>query len=310
MSNIKPRLIVGGASKSGTTALFYYLRQHPDICLSAKKELHFFSRICLEQTSRGPGDRYVLAEIPNTFDEYMSFFNHCNGGKIAIDISPSYLYHYESADMIKTHLGEVKIVFILRNPVEKAFSQYMHLVGEGREKLGFEDALAKEDEREVARYSDMWLYKRSGFFADAIDHFFKVFGRDNVKVVFFEEFLSDPQGILHEICLFSGIDGEFRFEPVYDVNRSGHPKSALLAKLIAPNSLTYFLRRIIPQGIGRIGRKLIKDWNVADKPKLSDDIRSLLLTSYIDDIRRLELTLGRKSGWISKQDLMKFEDKE
>jgi hypothetical protein len=299
MSKVKPSLVIGGASKSGTTALYYYLRQHPDICLSEKKELHFFSRAWLEQSVAGPGGRYVLAEIPETFEEYLSFFSHCDQAKVAVDISPSYLFYYRSAEQIKKYLGDVSVVFVLRNPVDKAFSQYLHLIGVGRETLNFEDALAEEPFRDAQGYPDMWLYKKSGFYADAIKHYKEVFGDERVKVFYYDDFVKEPNIVLHEICMFAGLEDGFDFVPVPDVNRSGLPKSHLVAKLIAPNVFTYLLRRVVPQGLGRVARKLLKDLNAGEKPKLSDETRSSLMSDFAEDIQEIELLVGRKSGWLA-----------
>lgn len=294
---MKPKLIIGGTSKSGTTALYYYLRQHPDMCLSAKKELHFFSRHWLEQSAAGPGDRYVLAEIPEAFEEYLEYFSHCDESKIAVDISPSYLFYYQSANEIKKQLSDAKLVFILRNPADKVFSQYMHLVGEGRETLSFSEALEAENERKSKGYSDMWLYRESGFYSDAIEYFQLVLGKTNVKVFYHEEFLRDPAFVLREICVFAGVDDGVEFSPVSGVNRSGIPKSAFIAKLIAPNPLTYLLRRMLPQGLGRVVRKILRDFNAGKKPVLSKELRLALMAEFSDDIRKLELLVGRSNSW-------------
>jgi len=298
MSQSRPRLIIGGASKSGTTAVYYYLRQHPGICLSRKKELHFFSRSSLERTVSGPGDRFVLAEIPKTFNEYLSFFRHCDGSKMAVDISPSYLFHHEAAEVIKHFLSDVRIVFILRNPVEKGFSQYLHLVAAGRETVSFEEALERESKRKAQGFADMWLYRASGYYSVALEHFMQVFGRKNMKIFYYEEFLHDPERVLLDICAFAHVDSAFQFEPVTDANRSGQPKSALVTKILGPSTITFFARRILPQAFGRSLRKFVKEWNTGSKPILSENTRKVLLEGYRDDIRRIEALIGRESGWV------------
>jgi hypothetical protein len=299
MNTKEPRLIIGGASKSGTTAIYYYLKQHPGFCLPEKKELHFFSRPFLEKTVSGPGDRYVLAEIPGTFDDYLSFFSHCGNGKVAVEVSPSYLYHYQTADLIKQRFAEPRVVFLLRDPADKAFSQYLHLVGAGREMLDFETALAKEQERKEQGFSDMWLYRTSGYYAAALDHYMARIGRTNVKVFYYEEFQRNPERVLGEICVFAGVREPFRFEPVREVNRSGRPASAWVAKLIGPNPITYLVRRVAPRNLGRAVRKIVKDWNTGAKPELDHSTRRALLEGYRDDIIRVEALVGRKSGWLS-----------
>lgn len=295
-NNCRP-IIVGGASKSGTTALFYYLMQHPEICMSKKKELHFFAREYLAKEVGGPGDKFILAEIPRDFDEYLSHYDF-NGENVFFDISPSYLYHYKCADNISSVFPNAKLIFILRNPVDKVYSQYLHLVGAGREPLSFSDALEEEEKRKSIGFADMWLYKESGFYFEAASYFVNVFGRDNVLFFYHEELISNPDVVLEKICEFSGVDPSFKFEPVVEANKSGVPKSIILAKLLAPNAFTYFARRFLPKSLGRNIRKFLKSFNTGAKPNLSVDIRNRLSAVYQDDIHKLELLVGRKSGWV------------
>jgi hypothetical protein len=294
-----PRLIIGGAPKSGTTALYYYLIQHPGFCLSRKKELHFFSRPFLDHRVAGPGDRYILAEIPRNFDEYLTYFDHCGADQVAVDISPSYLSHAETADHIYGRLPQSRILFILRNPADKAYSQYLHLVGAGREELSFERALAIEEQRQRKGYADIWLYRQGSFYAQILERYIQVFGRNSVKILYYEELQADPDRVLDEICEFVGAEQGFRFEPVTDVNRSGAPRSPLVAKLfLAPNSFTYLLRRVVPAFLGRSVRRFIKERNTGAKPALAEELRRSLLADYRDDILRVEVLVGRPSGWI------------
>ncbi|MBE9526678.1 MAG: hypothetical protein IME94_06850, partial [Proteobacteria bacterium] len=159
-------------------------------------------------------------------------------------------------------------------------------------------ALAKECERKSHGYADIWLYKNSGYYADALEYYMRVFGKENVKIFFYDEFLHDNNTILQEICSFAGVELNYRFQHVSEVNKSGLPKLAFVAKLLAPNMFTYILRRIIPQGAGRVVRKVIKDWNTGSKPILSNHIRVSLLADYKEDILRVESLVGRQSGWL------------
>jgi len=291
-------LIVGGASKSGTTAIYYYLKQNPAFFLPEKKELHYFSRQYLENRMAGKGDRYVCEEIPKTMGDYFGFYKDLKPEMIPVDISPSYLFYSKASHEIKTNVTNPFVVFILRNPVDKIFSQYVHLVGEGRESLPFSDALAEEGRRKEAGYSDMWLYQESGYYADSIEEYCSTLGRDKVKIFYYEEFLESPKSVLDEICELIGVPSDFDFDEVSDVNKSGAPKSQLLAKLLAPNKFTYLARRVLPKSFGRVARKIVKDFNTGRKPNLDSDLRTRLLDKYRDDIKRVEGLVGRSSGWV------------
>lgn len=293
-----PRLIVGGASKSGTTALYYYLRQHPELCLPHKKELHYFSRAALASAAAGPGDRYVLAEIPPSFEAYLSHFGHCGRRPVAVDISPSYLFHHQAAEEMRRLLPDARLLFVLRNPADKAFAQYLHLVAAGRETLSFAAALAAEQQRLERGYSDIWLYRRSGCYAEALAHYADVFGPRNLVVFYHEELRVDPDALLRKLCAFAGVDPAFRFTPVAAANRSGTPRSALVAGIVGPTAFTHLLRRIVPRPLGRAVRRVVRDWNTGPKPALDEPTRAALLEEYREDICRVEALTGRASGWL------------
>ena len=150
----KPNFYVVGAPKCGTTSLYRYLSEHPQIFLPKKKELHFFSRPELDRYSKGTGDRQVLQSLPRQLHEYESFYNGVSASEIAIgDISPSYFVHLGAAARIKSYNNEAKVIVCLRNPIDKAFSQYMHQVALGKEPLSFYQAIEAEEDRKNGRIS-------------------------------------------------------------------------------------------------------------------------------------------------------------
>ena len=147
MAKFIPNTIVIGAPKSGTTSLYHYLLQHPDIYLPEKKELHFFSHELLRLNANGPGDLNALKHICTNLQDYFSYFSAVNNESIVAEVSPSYLYYAQVSDPIYSSLGSIKIIVLLRNPIHKAFSQYMHLKRVNREKLSFFEALQVEEKR-------------------------------------------------------------------------------------------------------------------------------------------------------------------
>lgn len=290
-------LIVGGASKSGTTALFDMLRQRDEFFLPEKKELHYFSWPFLKDTTAGPGDAHVMAEIPQTLADYLTFYAAKADRALGVDISPSYLFHHGSVQAMARDLPGVKVAFILRRPDQKVFSQYVHLVGEGREYLSFEAALQAEAERKAQGYSDMWLYRESGFYAEAIAQFQQALGADRVKVILFDDFRTDPTAVLADLCQFVGLDAGLGFDTAHEANVSGVPRSALWARLIAPNGFTRLLRRILPTSLGTAVRRAIRSANTGAKPEINPATQQMLREAFEADIARLETLIGRTTGW-------------
>ena len=145
-SHNKPNFLVVGAAKSGTTSLFNYLTQHSDIYIPEVKECRFFSQ--LPKNYKGLGAEF----FPNSgITDERVYFNLFSGheDKVCGDMSNDYLYYYEkSIKNIKKYLGnEIKIVIVLRNPIDRAYSNYMHHIRDGWENISFEQALDDENRR-------------------------------------------------------------------------------------------------------------------------------------------------------------------
>src|SRR6267142_1253724 len=164
MSERLPNFIVVGAPKCGTTSLYHYLRQHPQIFLPARKELHYFSFRFMERLLAGPGDSNILATSCRTFEDYAAYYAQASDETARGDISPSYFYFTDVCQEIRERLGNPKIIIMLRDPVQKAFSQYMHLIRDGRETLELNAALAEEPRRIELGYAAMWRYAESSLY--------------------------------------------------------------------------------------------------------------------------------------------------
>ncbi|MBW2940875.1 sulfotransferase family protein [Zhongshania aquimaris] len=288
---------VVGAPKSGTTSLYFYLKQHPQIFLPSKKELHYFSFPELKQRESGPGDKYVLRSCIETVEEYLEHYKGSDGLQCG-DISPSYLFHSGSALRIKEFNPSAKIIILLRNHAEKAFSQYSHLRGVGREALGFKEALLAEDERDKAGYSDFWLYKKSTLYAPCVENYLDIFGAESVRVYLFDDLVNDRKKVLTEVCGFLGVDSSFHFLSEDAHNVSGKPRSYFVAKyILAPNLFTSFLRRIIPSSVGAPIRSFIKGFNTGGKEKMCPVVRDELYDLFAEDRLELESILKRKLPW-------------
>jgi len=151
MDNIKlPNFLIVGAPKSGTTSLYYYLKEHPEIYMSKLKEPHFFSKECKNLPFRGPKDESLGSTkyMNLTWEDYQNLFKGAITYKAVGEASADYLYYFKcSIKNIKKYLGNPKIIIILRNPIERAFSAYLHMLRDGREYLSFREALHMEEER-------------------------------------------------------------------------------------------------------------------------------------------------------------------
>ncbi len=295
-----PNFVVIGAPKCGTTSLYHYLRQHPSIYLPETKELHYFSSRALLQNDRGPGDPAALERVCDTLESYREFYRRAGDKQIAGDVSPSYLYFDESRHRILEELGHIRIVAILRDPCEKAFSQYMHLIRDQRETLPFRRALDAEADRAQHGWSDLWRYAESSLYAQKLARYFESFGEDRVKVLFFDDLANEPDRTMQSLFEFLDVDSDFVCDTSRTYNRSGRARSRRAARLLTqPNPLKAAARRIVPRRYRLWISQTLIGWNTGRKPALDRESREYLREYFRDDAVELSRLLGRPLPWAS-----------
>ncbi len=289
-----PTFVVIGATKCGTTSLYQYLRQHPGIFLPQKKELHYFTYEKLADRVAGPGDEDVVRFACPTRADYERAFASATTETALGDMSPSYFEHAEVSDRIRSELEDPEIVLLLRNPIERTYSQYMHLVRDARERLPFPDALDAEPDRVRAGWGNLWHYTRGSFYSDRTQKYLDTFGPARMKVVLFEDFVRGPSRVLSELCAFLGVDPAWRFESGEVYNRSGRPHSRLVAAFVnRPGPIVKRVVRSLPEPLVRGAKQAIARLNVGEKGRIDAHSRARLRDLFSEDVARLEGILGR-----------------
>lgn len=296
--------VVIGAARSGTTSLYYYLRQHPEVYLPSVKELNHFSWNPQSPDpgmgpGKGPGDTKATFWT-ETMDAYMDHYRDCQPSQVAGEISTSYLYSPSAPERLARTLPGVRLFAIVRDPVERAWSQYLRMVRDGREELGFLEALDAEDKRVRSGWEFSWHYRRLGHYAEQLTRYLDCFPTDRIDVFLFEEFVADTRAVLARILERVGADPEvtLSLEPEHNHNRSGRVRSQLLARILnRPSSVKRLLRRVVPVEWGHQVMEGVRSLNLAtDKPEMPDEARRLLREYYAEDLKRLEELLGRDLG--------------
>lgn len=296
-----PNFLVVGAAKSGTTSLYFYLDKHPDIYIPSVKECRFFSQ--MSANFKGPGDEILNKNIIKSLDEYRLLFSSVKNEKAIGDVSPDYLYFYEkSIEKIKQILGDVRIIIILRNPVERAYSQYLHLLRDERETLSFEDALSNEEIRKKANWEWFWSYKDVGFYYKQVKAYIENFSQ--VKIYLCDDLKKDALLLIRDIYRFLEVDDSFVPDDLNKrYNISGVPKSRWLYEFLnRPNSLRTalkpFISIILPKSKRQELKFLITEKNLK-KTDMKTETREYLKGLYREDIIRLQELINRDlSHWL------------
>lgn len=279
-----------GTQKGGTTSLHDILVQHPEICLPYNKETKFF----IEDYRFNEGLEF-----------YLSFFRNCaREDSLWGEVDPDYMYFKKAVKRIYTTLGsDIKLIFIFRNPVERAYSHYLMSLGRGIEDRPFEETIALERKRieQGDFYRHHFSYFERGFYFKQVSEFLKYFPKENMFFMVFEKFIAEKESVMKELLKFIGVkDYNYRFGFDIHSNASFAPKLRFLNKILfQPTVLNRITRKIIPyhehrRKLKRSVRMFIESIN--KKPlknkKLNADIRTKLMNTYVDDIRELENFTG------------------
>jgi Sulfotransferase family len=293
-----PNFLILGAQKSGTTALFYALSKHPQVFTSPVKEPRYFAdeaKALADAAGPGDGETRMTASL----QEYEALFAGADSEIARGEASPAYLYDPEAPAKIAELIPDAKLVAILRNPVERAYSNFLYLVREGREPLhDFGAALGEEEKRRASGWSTAWCYKDKGFYGAQLERYLEHFGREQLHCVLYEDYNADPQTTVTAVYRFLGVDDSFTQDLSIRLNVSGLPKSkGLQAVSRRSRRLKWLLDPLVPD---RLRRSLLNAQNKnLERPPLPAEVRAALIEDYRSDIERVrELTGLDVSGWL------------
>ena len=218
----KPNFIIIGAMKAATTSLYTYLKQHPDVFMTTIKEPMFFNNFQKKNDFKVLGRK---TKKITTFEEYYPLFDAVKNEKAIGEASPSYISNTDCPSLIQQHLPDTKIIAILRQPVARAYSNFLHARRADREPIAdFETAFNKETERKAENWSPLYHYKGKGYYFEQLERYFTLFPRENIKVLLFEDLVKNPIKTTQEIFKFLNIDKSFIPETSKKANVSGTPK--------------------------------------------------------------------------------------
>lgn len=291
-----PNFFIAGAPRAGTTSLYNYLLQHPQIYLSKVKEPHYFA--FKEQPSfTGPEDLSVLnSYYVSNREEYKKLFLTGSTYKAIGEASAQYLYSNVAAKKIKEEIPDAKFIIILRNPVDRAYSHYLRMLSHGRENIqDFEKALEAEPERVANNWSWAWHYRGVSLYSDQIKRYLDEFSLDKLKIIEFKSFKENTEKTLDEICQFLEVSN-FNFESLKHYNKSGVFPTNWLRRITSHKGV-----RLVGKQLPTSMKKFIKN-HFYKKPKLSIKDRQRITEKYFrDDLLKLQEMLDTDfSDWLLK----------
>lgn len=314
-TNPSPNLFIVGAAKCGTTALYHYLSQHPDIFLSPIKEPnHFATDISLEDLRPEIKKRIQLLDVQKYLQgdmktpmhrafitdpgQYRNLFRFAKNQKVIGEASASYLYSKTAATEIHKYNPDARIIILLRDPVDRAFSHYQMDLRMALTSATFEEALEKDERQPIRNWGSASLYLDLGFYAEQVRRYLTHFPRNQILFLLSDELRQQPQATLDKVCDFLGIE-RFPFRIGQESNVSSLPRNRMVRMLIRIDYLRVKVRRAIrSRAIKSIVKTLL--FKKKDKAeKMHEETERRLRRLFANDISALsELTGKDLSVWM------------
>jgi hypothetical protein len=302
-----PDFLIAGVPKAGTTALHAALSRHPDLFLSPIKEPKFFLTDGPPPTKGGPGDALTYREHVWQRDRYEALFDAAPPGALRGEATPLYLYDADAMARIRALIPDVKLIVIIRDPVERAHSNWTHLWSAGLEpERDFLRACAEEPGRIAAGWASFWHYTSLSRYGEQLERVFRLFPREQVLVLRYRLLIDDPAATLDRICAFLGVPAGVLTE-IPRENVTAHPEHTLAHRAVALGMrVSDAAGRLLPgtaatAATHRLERYLQR--SNRERQPLSWDQRQALLPRFEDDVNLLGTLLGEDfSDWLAPRD--------
>jgi len=296
-----PDFFVAGAPKAGTTAVHAALARHPALYMSAVKEPKFFLTDGPPPTRGGPGDVQTYREHVWRREDYEALFEPAPAGVLRGESTPFYLYNRNAQRRIHALIPHAKLIVILRDPVERAHSNWTHLWSAGLDPIGeFVQACAEEENRIAAGWADFWHYTALGRYGEQLEHLYTVFPRERVFVFRYRDLVENPAQVLDQVCAFLGVPQGVLTE-VPRENVTAHPQRSVRYRAMSRAVRTSTaVSRALPGAsamTGSLERILQRD--SPPRQPLTWEQRQALIPRFEADIRLLEVITGEDfSDWL------------
>jgi hypothetical protein len=290
---LTPQFLIIGAARSGTTALYQYLAEHPGLFLTDPKEPHYFALAGTTPAFTGPGDRQTINRLAVTDrDAYRDLYRTARPDQLRGEASVSTLYHPAAIPRVRDEAPDARLICVLRDPVDRAFSAYGFMRTRGWEPCEtFEEALSDEQRRIDAGWHHIWHYAAMSRYGEQVQRVLDAFPSEQLLVLRHEDLAADPDPVLRRVYGFLGVPPvEHTTRP--DPHRSGEPRSRFLGRVVSTHHpVKKLLSPVLPAGLRRRLRRQIVRRNIV-RTTYRDETRRALVQTFRPD---LEL-LGRLTG--------------
>jgi Sulfotransferase family len=309
-----PNFFIVGAPKAGSTSLYHYLDQHPDVFMSPIKEPNFFAaelreENCVPELRRsiardnpalrnflsGPMREKRFGGIVSDWDDYLRLFANAADESVLGEASACYLWSPTAPGRIAAAVPHAKILVMLRDPADRAFSQYLHGLGNGAIRWTFREHIQRNLLQRSGQIGVHYPFLEFGLYSEQLCRYLKCFGQ-NVRVEFHEDFKDRPTEVLRNIYRFLNVDPEFSPDRSHRYQEAQVPRTSAIGWL-RRSGLWEAAAHLTPRGLRPfIRRSLIRKPGAT---RMDPADRHYLIDFYREDVRKLENLLGRNlDAWL------------
>jgi Sulfotransferase family len=289
-----PNFIVIGAAKAGTTALYWYLAEHPEVFMSPMKETNYFAYGLDDEGRLLYGDPELHRFRVQSQDAYEDLFAHTGDARAIGEASPIYLECPQAAARIRHLIPEARIICGLRNPVDRAYSDYlMYLRSRG---LDFDPEQDLKASSVWARPDSHWM--RISRYFEPLSRYFDGFPRNHIHIFLLDDLNRSPREVVQDVYRFVGVDPAFMFDMTTPHNVGGVPTSMLLERVFTSAAVRAAVDPWIPKRAANWVRQL-RTRNLQQAPPLPAELRADLSNHFREDLERTSALIGRSlEGWL------------
>ena len=276
---MKVGIFIVGTPKAGTTSLHHYLNEFPEILMSSEKEPDYFS----DQEILQQGLYYGESRIDSLI-KYNNLFSKRDKVRFFGEASVSYLFYPEVSKRIKVYNPESKIIIMLRNPIDRAFSHYLMDYRLGLTSKSFEEEFKNQESLNFQQYFLL------GNYYNQVKKYLEVFETKNVHIIWYSDFKQNAEKELQKVIDFIGLNSDFKVDFIKVYNSFSIPKNNIIRKIYSVVWLRKILTFIFPEKLVNSIKSIL--FNKGKKPKLSEESREVLFSYYKSDIENLEQLLS------------------
>ena len=314
MSNAQPNFFIVGAAKSGTTSLYAYLNQHPEVYMSPIKEPNYFASdidqgaireevkarikmLNVDEYIKGDMNKTMHRAFITSFDQYLALFRFAKNEKAIGEASASYLFSKTAATNIFQYNSNAKIIVVLRQPVERAYSHYLMDQRMALTNHSFEDALSEEKKHPVRNWGATSLYLELGLYSEQVKRYVDLFPPQQILIILNEDLRQSTEAIMKKVYTFLNVNPNFKLSVAQDFNTAAVPRNPIVRKLITVNTFRVKIRRALKHSFLKgIIKNLL--FTKPEKGEMLSETKKQLQNFYDEDIKLLEQLIDKDlSSW-------------